>query len=252
MGVIYLIQCGKYRYIGSTKNLKRRLKNHKYHLRKGTHVNSILQRAYDKYGGKLKVIRRDVPLRLLLDVEDIYIGALSLISSDRKFGCNMKSAKDFPEKSDARLKMSKNSFFKGKTGYSHNRSREVHLYDLKGVYIKSVGSASEAARQLKVSVQSVVQCIKKIKLGKKASCKGYLISYSKDVNFKYDLHERATKQCKIVSMVSPKDMKIVESFPSIGSACRKYNLNDSNIIKSCKSNLKIKCNKYYWIYGNTL
>lgn len=51
---IYMIENlvnGK-KYIGSTKNLKRRHWDHKYHLKAGTHSNSHLQRAYNFYGVK--------------------------------------------------------------------------------------------------------------------------------------------------------------------------------------------------------
>lgn len=37
-------------YIGSTSNLKNRIRDHKSYLRNRTHQNILLQRAYDKYG----------------------------------------------------------------------------------------------------------------------------------------------------------------------------------------------------------
>ena len=37
-------------YIGSSKNVSKRLKDHKYNLRRGKHYNIILQRAWDKHG----------------------------------------------------------------------------------------------------------------------------------------------------------------------------------------------------------
>lgn len=37
-------------YIGSTHRLARRWRDHKYHLRRGTHHSILLQRAWDKHG----------------------------------------------------------------------------------------------------------------------------------------------------------------------------------------------------------
>lgn len=53
-----MMNCGLYeiaspsgkRYVGSAKNIRRRWVRHIYRLRKGTHVNGILQAAWDKYG----------------------------------------------------------------------------------------------------------------------------------------------------------------------------------------------------------
>ena len=39
-------------YIGSSKNLELRWKQHKYNLKRKKHINIILQRSWDKYGEK--------------------------------------------------------------------------------------------------------------------------------------------------------------------------------------------------------
>lgn len=39
------------KYIGQSTNIENRWKLHRYHLERGTHENSHLQRAWDKYGG---------------------------------------------------------------------------------------------------------------------------------------------------------------------------------------------------------
>ncbi len=49
---VYLIYCHKTRmaYVGSSKNVARRLTSHRHNLRHGIHGNSHLQNAWDRYG----------------------------------------------------------------------------------------------------------------------------------------------------------------------------------------------------------
>ncbi len=49
---VYLIKCrvnGK-TYIGTTENIKGRLRHHSYELRSGSHANRAMQADFDKYG----------------------------------------------------------------------------------------------------------------------------------------------------------------------------------------------------------
>ena len=49
---IYCItnQINDKKYIGQSINIKKRLSNHKYYLKKGTHINKHLQASFNKYG----------------------------------------------------------------------------------------------------------------------------------------------------------------------------------------------------------
>ena len=49
---IYKISCNKHFYIGSSKNLKSRMIDHKKILKANRHYNKFIQRVYDKYGFK--------------------------------------------------------------------------------------------------------------------------------------------------------------------------------------------------------
>ncbi len=62
-------------YIGSTKNFENRKKQHLYYLRKGTHINIILQRSFNKHGESAFIfsILEEVEKPMLLDVEAVYI-----------------------------------------------------------------------------------------------------------------------------------------------------------------------------------
>ena len=74
-----------YFYIGSSsKSLKTRWGTHLYHMKRGTHYNSIMQRCYEKYGEPIfeiieEVKRWNCPVfkELLLSREQYYIDSLS-------------------------------------------------------------------------------------------------------------------------------------------------------------------------------
>lgn len=62
-------------YIGSTKNFETRKKQHLYYLRKGSHINIILQRSFNKHGEDSFIfsVLEEVDQQLLLDTESTYI-----------------------------------------------------------------------------------------------------------------------------------------------------------------------------------
>ncbi len=79
-------------YVGSTgKSLAGRWWRHKHTLRKGTHRNSHLQRAWNKYGEAAFVCETlvECPPRACLQVEQLYIDLLDATSSG---GCGYNIA----------------------------------------------------------------------------------------------------------------------------------------------------------------
>lgn len=68
------------KYIGSAVNIKKRWNQHLSQLRKGTHGNKYLQRAYDKYGEdafKFSVLETILFSDCLIDLEQKYIDKLN-------------------------------------------------------------------------------------------------------------------------------------------------------------------------------
>lgn len=67
---------GKY-YIGCAKDIKKRWREHKYHLKRGDHHSVKLQRSYDKHGGiksfEFVVLREVDDLNTLYEVESEFI-----------------------------------------------------------------------------------------------------------------------------------------------------------------------------------
>lgn len=69
--VIYLLTCGKCKYVGSSNNFKRRLAQHKKQLESNTHANDFLQLEFNK-GHKLnhKILKQSYTIfkrQILLD-----------------------------------------------------------------------------------------------------------------------------------------------------------------------------------------
>ena len=88
---VYAIFCkptGKV-YVGSAANICRRWRNHRLHLRKGTHHSQHLQRAWDKYGEcefSFEVLE-EATGEALLRVEQRYID--KFMAADRARGFNI-------------------------------------------------------------------------------------------------------------------------------------------------------------------
>lgn len=84
-------------YIGSSKNVKRRLQEHKRELRKGIHINKHLQNAWNKYGEENFLFKEiesiDTTLNnnfLLKDLRELETKYIKLFcTSDTEFGYNI-------------------------------------------------------------------------------------------------------------------------------------------------------------------
>lgn len=75
-------------YVGQSRNVKNRLKNHKYKLRKKVHENEFLQRAWNKYGEEMFsfVILELTPETKLMKVEQKWMKKLRSFTG--QFGFN--------------------------------------------------------------------------------------------------------------------------------------------------------------------
>lgn len=79
MRCIYKIKINKRYYIGSTSNLKNRIRLHLLELNKNNHRNSILQKSYNKYGidaFKYEILRVVKNNEDLLEIEQSYLDKL--------------------------------------------------------------------------------------------------------------------------------------------------------------------------------
>ena len=94
---IYLIFClaNQRVYIGQSQSVKSRLADHQKHLKQGKHINSYLQKAYDKYGVDMFVFRsveypEDTSVESLTTREQYWIDQFDAMNPRRGF--NLREA----------------------------------------------------------------------------------------------------------------------------------------------------------------
>lgn len=95
-GYIYRITCttNNMFIIGSSIH-KHRYNQYLCNLRKNRYSNKVLQNCYNKYGEnsfKFEILQANIPEDILIDVENIWIGANCAKLSDRKKGMNVHNA----------------------------------------------------------------------------------------------------------------------------------------------------------------
>lgn len=77
-------------YTGSSVDIKRRIKEHFSDLRRGTHSNQLLQRAFNKYGEEsfffylMEDMPRDSSQKVLCEREQFYLDSLQCFAHNRK------------------------------------------------------------------------------------------------------------------------------------------------------------------------
>jgi group I intron endonuclease len=114
-------------YIGSSSDLLRRKKQHKYDLNLNKHHSKYLQRAWNKYGGdnfKFEVLEY-CPIENMLNIEQRYLSTLEPVYNVSKnataFMLGVKRPKSFGE-NISRMKKG-NKYFEGKTHTEETRKK---------------------------------------------------------------------------------------------------------------------------------
>lgn len=150
---IYIFYCNEHSYIGSAKNLKRRLNEHKKTMMSYSHHNHTIQNCYNKYGIDafsfeiLEYCEQDV----LIEREAFYIKLLKPDMNHILDPVNIVRDETYKQ----RLSKSKKRYFE-----THRpvNIKEVHQYSLSGDYIKSFSSITDAAKSIGVGVTAIAAC----------------------------------------------------------------------------------------------
>lgn len=128
------------RYIGSSKNIRKRLWKHRSLLRHNKHENKHFQNAWNKYGEDKFVysVLEQCTIDVLLDKEQYYIDTLkpeyNIDISTTHEHLNSETIKKIQEKRKQQIQSGEYNF----------TCKEIHQYDLQGNYIKSYKSIKEA------------------------------------------------------------------------------------------------------------
>jgi hypothetical protein len=186
------------RYIGSSINVERRLKEHLRNLEKNRHCNDHLQSAYNKYKDvlqfqfkeiidkiRVKTIERykdyrnkknNIFIKAIFDeeandLEKYYIAFYK--SNDRKYGYNILEGGDskiVPEERRVNLT---------KVKHGKNKGKVVLVFNLNKEYVGEFVSSYQAAKILNCDQGHIRKCCQ-CKEGRKQH-KGYIFKYKEEL-----------------------------------------------------------------------
>lgn len=200
-------------YYGSTRNFKRRKREHKSDLLKGGHANPILQNLYDKHGKENMIVEEiaQCPKEYQYKLEQWFITTqqpninISLLAR----GC-------------------------------HVPSDGVTQYDLSGNFLNEYSSAREASRQSGVTLTGILKCCKsKINMSG-----GFMWHYTKNAPNKLRPYKRHFS--KPVIQYSMDGEKLAE-YPSARQAAKSNGLRHKEILLCCQG-INHYGGDYQWRY----
>ncbi len=151
---IYLLQINNKQYVGSSINIKKRLRKHRTMLRTQTHDNKYLQHLYNKY------VKCEYKI-------------LEICEFDTEFMILRLKEKEWIDKLQAELNL--DDPIKGIGGF---HEKKVYQYSLEGIFIKEWGSATIAARSLHLTYAPIHSCAN-LKIIASKSAHGFQWSYIK-------------------------------------------------------------------------
>lgn len=180
---IYRIEINNKFYIGSSKNLNARLKEHERDLRKNIHNNKYLQRAFNKYKKCTFTILELCKVEDLVEKEYFWFqkqGIYNILDPKKRTG--------------------------------NKQCKKVYQYDLNGKLLATFPSTGEAARQTNSTQTAISNCCSRDQNLKYHN--GYLWSYKKETV------SRKTKVAKKVFIYNLNG-NFLRSFYSVEEASKK-------------------------------
>lgn len=183
---------GKF-YIGSSRNIDKRLNDHKNELRKNKHINPHLQSAWNKYGEenfsfeilliinneneKTNINLRNLETDYILNTKcyndnigyNIIKGGIGSLNTP----CSEEKKKKISESNKGKkawnkgMEMSKEQKHLLKEVKTIYYGKSIDVYDLNGVFIETVKSIRELSRKYKCGRNTITDCLKGKTLPKK-------------------------------------------------------------------------------------
>lgn len=177
-GTIYKISCinNGYFLYGSTNNFNIRKGEHIRKLKNNQHCNKILQDCFNKYGENsiiIENIQSNIPIDILLDVENIWIGIMCSKIEDKRNGINIREARRPTWSLESREKLSNTildqkrkipnriNFFNGRDKYLDKIKKNIIQTDLEGNIIEEFISIRDAERKLNIPESSIRNILKR-------------------------------------------------------------------------------------------
>lgn len=230
------------KYIGSSINITRRLSSHRAYLRSNSHINRILQNAWNKYTSQcfecyvLEFCNED----LLLEREQFYIDQLNPEYNITKLVerniLSLESRRLISKTRKERIKSGEIKLY---------QEKQIHRYDLNGNYIDSFKSIKIASKECNIHQSTIHRFLN----GTYKKGGGYLWSlefkdklepYVKKVN-------NLSKSNKKVKLIDCNTLETVYKFNSLKECAEYFNTFGSSISHAIKVQQKFK-KKYFIQY----
>jgi hypothetical protein len=156
---IYLIQVGKHKYVGSSINIKKRLRAHRAALKNNRHDNNYMQNAFNKHKkATYKILEKTSSTLSTVELRILERSWVVTIEADLNL--------DDPVK-----------------GIGGSIKKKVYQYDMNGVFIQEWRSSVDAAIELKIPYHGIHSCANKNTITKSAY--GFIWSYEKKDSIPY-------------------------------------------------------------------
>jgi group I intron endonuclease len=234
---IYTIYCSlnnKY-YVGYSKNLKKRIGQHKLRLKKNIHQNIFLQRAYNKYGKDAFEfdILENCEEQFLCSLEHYWCNMLN--THNKKYGYNILPT--HPNKINSGHSLETILKMKNATKiceHRENRRKKIIIYSLNGEFIEIVNSILEAANKLNTNTGNIVHGLKS-----KSKCvSNHLIAlYKKDTRMLIKPYIKSTGHQVFLKVLVDENVKYYKSFRE---AAKDIAISRSYITKYLDTNIPYK------------
>lgn len=223
---IYKFTIRKHTYIGSSKNLYNRLKDHLNSLKWGRHHNSTFQNCYNKYG--IDAVEYEI-LELceqikLLERESYYINLYTPDINQIQDPINIKMSSI----SKWRLKVSLKEKYKRVPTWNR---RVVYQYDILGNFICKYESITAAYKSTGICPATIKRCI----LGNS--------KYQKYI-WKYDFLEKCDPLIEDSKAIIQLDNDVTHTYLNIQDAVNNTGLDAYDIYNSCKQYLTLNDIKF--------
>lgn len=221
-------------YIGSSKHILRRFKNHKNKLNRNKHESHHLQNAWNKYSENnfelclLKTFKK-YDLKILFKWEQFYYDKYN--SYDFKLGYNGSKRASIPISNNLGRKRADTILLNKK------RAKVVYQYDVDGNFINKWSNFAEAREKFKINLR--ITDGKVIK-----TSGGFVWKYEKNYFDKTIINSRY----KPVIQYNLKD-EILKEWHNIAEASRKLKIAASSISNVCRKVFQCKtAGGYKWEY----